>query len=563
MVTDSKLYQELSSLSQGSIGSVQTGNGFSVIDKYLHTERPITDELLTRMIEIDEEGGGIILLVGSAGDGKSHLLSKVKDVAKEWGTESFYNDATASCSPNKTAIETLRKGLIDFSDANLFSTTKKKILAINLGKLNAFIDDPEIKTIYGEISKAAAPLFDDDDSTPPINTSRVKIVEFSNKQIFELRPERNNGNIVESQFLSTILDKLILPSDSGKSNPFYTAYETDLANNISLKNPVILNYQMLMIPEIRRTIVLTVIEAIVRYKLAITPREYLDFIYSILIPKDITNYKEKDNFYEALLPTLLYCGGSNTISEAISRLDPMKYGNTQHDKDLSLLFTSNEIPVDFIPKIESGLLIPEFILKRTNLFYANNGRDVERTTKFLFRLKHILDYHSECATYINFVDILSGVFHGDTDKMMDAYNLVTETIPRHNGSYYKKADIIPLNIQGGKYKLFAHLQMDPIEPQYFFSADRPWEFYPRFKLQWEVQGKGNVSLMMDYALYSYLYDLSKGKLAVSYENEKNIEFSHFLRKLADISDCSKSLTVVKADSEDMTLRQSLTSVQLQ
>ena len=77
---DSKLYQVLSTLSQSSAESVQTGNGFSDIDKYLHTERPISDELMDRMIEIDNAGGGIILLVGSAGDGKSHLLSKIKDL---------------------------------------------------------------------------------------------------------------------------------------------------------------------------------------------------------------------------------------------------------------------------------------------------------------------------------------------------------------------------------------------------------------------------------------------------------------------------------------------------
>ena len=92
---DSKLYQILSTLSQSSVESVQTGDGFSEIDRYLHTERPISEELMDRMIEIDEAGGGIILLVGSAGDGKSHLLSKIKDLV-EWGDKAFYNDATAS-----------------------------------------------------------------------------------------------------------------------------------------------------------------------------------------------------------------------------------------------------------------------------------------------------------------------------------------------------------------------------------------------------------------------------------------------------------------------------------
>ena len=563
-MNESKLCHILFKLSQSSIESVQTGNGFSEIDNYLHTERPISSELLDRMIEIDQAGGGIILLVGSAGDGKSHLLSKVKSLGGNgWGAESFYNDATASSSPNKTAIETLKEALRDFSDENLYGTQKKKILAINLGKLNAFIDEPAIRAIYGEIAKAADPLFDDDDTIPPLNTERVKIVEFTNKQLFELYPDKEGYTAIASHFLSSILDKLVSPTASGKENPFYAAYTEDLKNNISPKNPILLNYQLLMFPEVRRTIVLTVIEAIIRFKLAITPREYLDFIYSILVPMEISKYKENVSFYESLLPTLLYAGGANTILEAVSHLDPMKYSNTIHDKDLSLLFTSNRIPDGFLPVTSSGDKLPNVLLERVNKFYENNGRDVERTTKFLFRLQHVLCYHSESATYNSFLKTLKGVFSNDFDEMQEVYNLVSETISRHNGSYSQKANIVPLHIQGGRYKLFAQLQMEPLEPNYSFFVEKPWEFYPRFKLRWDIPNKEEVGLMMDYSLYSYLYDLRNGKLAVTYENEKNIEFSHFLRKLASLSDCAKKMTVVKVGSEDLTLQKTMISVQLQ
>lgn len=45
-MNESKLCHILFKLSQSSIESVQTGNGFSEIDNYLHTERPISSELL-------------------------------------------------------------------------------------------------------------------------------------------------------------------------------------------------------------------------------------------------------------------------------------------------------------------------------------------------------------------------------------------------------------------------------------------------------------------------------------------------------------------------------------
>ena len=214
--------------------------------------------------------------------------------------------------------------------------------------------------------------------------------------------------------------------------------------------------------------------------------------------------------------------------------------------------------------MKSGYSVPDELITRVNQFFSNNGRDLEPTTKFLFRLKHLLAYHSECSTYTSFVDILKGVFTGDQGKMMDAYSLVTETIPRHNGSYFSKPNSVPLNIQGGKYKLFASLIMKPEIPRCLFSKEKPWEFYPRFILNWTIKnGQDTVSLQMDYALFSYLYEWREGKLAVTYENEKNIVFSRFLRELAAKSDCSDSLTIARVDAPDMTLSQIFNSVQLQ
>ena len=146
----SQLKEAFLHLSQHSVDSVQNGNAFTNWDEYMHVERPIESKLKEKMDEIDNAGGGIVLLVGSAGDGKSHLISCIKKKS-DWGDGSFYNDATASSSPKKTAIDTLKEALVEFKDENLYKTTKKLVLAINLGKLNALIDDEDIKTDYKEI----------------------------------------------------------------------------------------------------------------------------------------------------------------------------------------------------------------------------------------------------------------------------------------------------------------------------------------------------------------------------------------------------------------------------
>lgn len=536
-MAESQLYEAFLHLSQHSVDSVQNGMGFTDWDGYMHVDRPIEDKLMVKMDEIDRVGGGIILLIGSAGDGKSHLISRIKQMS-DWNEHCFYNDATASSSPKKTAIDTLKEALVPFKDANLRTTTEKLVLAINLGKLNSFIEDETVKGEYTEIVNVTHPLFDD--NTTPIETQRIKVVDFSSNKAFEFHPSNSTDYPVGASFLSSILEKVV---EKSLANPFYQAYLKDKAVEKNKKDPLLFNYELLSIPEVRHTICMTIIEAIIRCKLNITPREFLDFIYSIVVFPRYSDYNEKRDFYEALLPTLLYCGAENTIQKAISSLDPLKHSSTKHDKQLSVLFTSYSIPKDYLPP---KIKMPELLIQRTNEFYANNGRDIERTIKFVFRLNHLLSYHSEDSVYISYLSLLRGVFNKDTRVMQKIYDVVSKAIPRHYGSYYSKSNMIPLNIQGGRYRLFANLQLKPEPIISFYTEENPSEFLLQFDMKWKFPD-GSITLRMDYQLYSYLYDLNNGKLALAYENEKDLSFSRFVRQLVEKCDCSDEITIIKSD----------------
>ena len=557
MVT-SRLKEVFLHLSQHSVDSVQNGKAFTNWDEYMHVDRCIEFKLKEKMDEIDNAGGGIVLLVGSAGDGKSHLISRIKQTSN-WGDWSFYNDATASSSPKKTAIDTLKEALVEYKDNNLYKTNKKLVLAINLGKLNALIDDEEFKKDYEEIVSSTLPIFDDDDTTPPINTERLKVIMFPNEQVFEFFADSPSDYPVASDFLSKIMEKVVAETID---NPFYTAYIADIASGVSSKDPIILNYELLRIPDVQNTIVQTIIEAIVRYKLIITPREFLDFLYSIIVYPHYDEYKEKKEFFEALLPSLLYCGRVNIIQKAISKLDPLKQSCTEHDKQLSVLFTSYSIPSTYLTKHQTSEL-PTELLKRTNEFYANNGRDIERTTKFVFRLKHLLSYHTESELYKSYLALLKGIFNKDVHKMQEIYDVVAKAIPRHYGSYYEKSNMVPLNIQGGRYRLFGSLQLNPEPVKSYHSELYENEFLIRFDMSWKFPD-GLVQLRMDFQLYSYLNELNRGKLALSYENEKDLAFSIFIRRLVEKCNCEQEITVVRSDTGILELRESsFGNIQLQ
>lgn len=544
-------------LSQHSIDSVQTGVRFSDWDEYIHVDRPIENRLMEQMDEVDKIGGGIILLVGSAGDGKSHLISRIKQMS-DWADKCFYNDATASYSPRRTAIDTLKSALTPFNDQNIKTTSNKLVLAINLGKLNAFLEDDEVKESYTEIVHSASFIFDDEETNSFTTPNRkIKVIQFSDEQSFELYTSLNQEYPVEAKFFSSILEKIVYKSSA---NPFYQAYLQDKASYKN--NPLTLNFEILSIPAVRKTICLTIIEAIIQSKLNITPREFLDFVYSIMVYPFFAEYEERNNFYDALLPTLFYNGSSNTIQKAISKLDPLKHSSTEHDNLLSVLFTSYSIPKSFLNNEELGYL-PDELISRTNTFYANNGRDIEGTTKFLFRLKHLLSYHSESAVYISYLSLLKGILSKDTLKMQEIYDMVNKSIPRHYGSYFNKDNMIPLNIQGGRYRLFAQLQLKPDMIATNYSELRPSHFRLEFIMKWKFPNDF-INLRMDYQLFSYLYELNRGRLALSYENEKDLTFNRFVRQLIEKCDCSEEITIVRSDSAELRLTEtSFGNIQLQ
>jgi len=547
------LFSELEKLRLNSNKSVQDGQLLNGLDAYLHVSRPIETILHRKMEEIDNGGGGIVLLIGSAGDGKSHLLSRMRSEF-DWDSTSFYNDATASCSPNKTAVETLKEALSDFSDDTIHSTTRKLVLAINLGKLNAFIEDPEVQVRYSEIVKATAGIFDDDDATVETETDRIKIALFANEQMFEFHPDCGREYPVEAKFLSDILAKIVNGEDD---NPFRKAYLIDKEDEDSSLNPILLNYKILESSAVRDAIVKIIIEAIVRFKLIITPREFLDFVYSIMVYRSPEPYEEKRDFFKALLPTLLFDGGGNLIQRSVSRLDPVVCSSTNHDNSLADLFTSYSIPQEMRDAMIDAR-IPDQLLDRVDVFYSNNGRDIEATTKFVFRLCHLLDYHSESGVYIEFLGLLAQVLNRESGAYLQIYELVSRTIPRHFGSFTENDHMIPINVQGGEYKLFANIDLKPQEIVTQFDPSHPSRFPLSFHLKWNV-GADEVVLKFDYQLFEYLSGLDQGRLVTSYENDKNLAFSNFVRSLAEKASLDE-ITVLKYDGGHKSLKTTFGSV---
>lgn len=558
------LLNQLKSLCHGSQEAVQSGAHFSELDKYLHVKRPIDNEICNQMDEILRVGGGILLLVGSAGDGKSHMISYLKSIER-YKDFVFYNDATEGCSPQISAVETLKFALGDYRTATLNETSSKTVLAVNIGKLQDLVDNDEFREGFADLYTVADAIANNDivdDSYP-----RIKVVSFAHRQAFELILDEDVDYPVKSDFMSEIMYRITQPI---LTNPFYNAYLDTKATSGThdVHEVVAMNYRLLMQENIRKTIVNLIIEAIVRFKLVLTPREFLDFIYCILVPPKWSKYGRRTDFFSSQLPSLLYDSNGGKIQQAISRLDPLKYSSLLHDNELSKFYASFTFDKSCI---DSDLLDKEIVEYYTGtlsqLYNASSGQG-DRNNKgniavLIFKLNRLVKYESYSAPYKKFLKDIAGYYASKAAVLSEINEMVKMSVPRLYGSYIEEPDFVPLNLQGSNYKIFTSLQIPEadIAPRKPFNVEYPFIFDLYFNTEWNFSTE-LIPLKIDFPLYEHMYELRNGKLSSHFDGEKNLQFSNFVRRLSKFSDAKKSLTIVDSDNNKHKLTNKYNQIQL-
>lgn len=319
---------------------------------------------------------------------------------------------------------------------------------------------------------------------------------------------------------------------------------------------------------VRETIVKLIIEAIIRFKLVLTPREFFDFIYSILVTPKWMKYAKRTDFFASQLPSLLFDSNGGKIQQAISKLDPLKYSSLQHDNELSLFYSSFTFRETLLnlDLIENDLAA-YYTETLTQLYSAGIGQS-DKNNKgniaiFVFRLNHILRYESFCEPYKRFIKDLSGYYANKGFVLGSINEMVKKTIPRLYGSYIEESDYVPLNIQGSQYKIFTSLEIPDadIYPSTKFNVQFPFIFDLYFNTFWKFSIE-SIDLKVDYPLYEHMYELKHGKLSSYYDGEKNLHFSNFVRKLTKFSNASNTVYIVDTENNKQKLTNKYNQIQL-
>ena len=272
---------QLSKLRKSSAESVENTNAFNHFKEYLHVERHVEIELRKLLRSVNEKQGKcLVLLCGSAGDGKSHLISYMKNSDTEGLLDGYelYNDATESSEPTLTSIDTLADKLTDFDDEHYDNADgSKMIIAINLGTLNNFIESAKGKSFtklrkYVEENKILSSYAQE---TGYKDKSVFQHVSFADYQVFSL-----SENGIQTVFLEKLLEKVFSQNDD---NPFYQSYKKEETNcQLCQRCPVRHNFEFLSDPKNQQVLIHRIVQAVIIDKTIVATREVLNLLYDLL-----------------------------------------------------------------------------------------------------------------------------------------------------------------------------------------------------------------------------------------------------------------------------------------
>ncbi len=536
------LINELAKLKESSKEAVEGLRSFSKFKRYMHVEREAQKDLEELIMRSnDSSKSQLILVCGSVGDGKSHIISYFKHTYPEiMNSFTLHNDATESLEPQKTSMDTLNEVLDNFSDRQIESSTEKLILAINLGTLNNFIDSE-----YGDrFSKLKDYVHNKkilettiENSTYDENSS-FQFINFSDYHMFTLTEGK-----ARSEYISQIICKITNKSDE---NDFYKIYKEACSecNNCNCC-PIKFNYELLSKEYIQEAIIQLLIQSIIKYKIIISTRSLLNFIYELIVPRvniDVNSPTFKNEisnlnnlkYIKSLMPNIIFDHKEMSfIFEALSGLDPLNIRNDKVDEFIIDFNNSTDI-INYFDKYinESSNWIDRF---RDSSIQEKNEDNIRREmiklfirTYYLLGKNEIFDLRDE--VYKSYIEYLYFWNKGEKSKLKKLYNEVDDGIVKWNGEAEKEYINIFMGRNQTKYKISQEISLkaDLEDLEHSTEIDLK-RFISTLNLGYKNKTVNeSYKINIDFALYELLIRISKGYRPNKKDKNRFIKFVEFI-----------------------------------
>ena len=553
-----KLVEELNRLRKSSSDSIDGIDDFDEFKKYMHVSRQAETDLVKILNKVNESGKKtLVLLCGSAGDGKSHLLSYLKNKKNLLNGYTVYNDATESSAPSKTAIETLSEALSRFSDENLDLPGKNFILAINLGVLSNFIESSYGKTF----TKLRNYVMENNILTNQLNindydvNSSFQHISFSDYHMFTLTEKGINPN-----YLQGILDKVFITE---KDNPFYNTYKSSCKHcSLSEKCPTKHNFEFLTERKNRSYIANALGEVIIKNKEILTTREVLNYIYDIVVAQRF-NYKEiaKSSINEVtflkkyirdIMPSLMYeYDDVSALLNQLREFDPLLNRSEQADEYATFYYVSSNVE-NYIIDVIKDTSYEKVLCQKTSINKINNDKILKREIfNILVRVSDIQQNHNNESTsiYSEFLKYLYYYNAGIKKKLGKLYALVEKAIVQWCGSESK--DSICFDDLHHGITLYEHIDFDPYLDNFQERKkdEELQKFLPFIIIKYEnKKNKEIISLNIDYSLYELVYKLANGYIQTADDRNNHADFISFVQKILKTGHADEVVEIVTEEN---------------
>ena len=554
--------KQLARLRKLSSDSVDSPESFSELNRYMHVTRVVENELKDLLRKVKEKNKKtLILLCGSAGDGKSHLLSFLKNEDPEGLLDGIevYNDATESTAPHLTAIDTLADRLQEFNDQNLGNqSTKKLILAINLGVLNNFIESEkganfsELKTYVesSEIFSSFTKQYEYREGSP------FQHVSFSDFHLYTLKDGK-----IKTEYLNQLFKKVF---DHTNDNPFYRCYkEQERSCTHCSECPVKHNYELLFNPKIRESIINQLVEVSIKDKVVITTREILNFIYDILVhtafsEKDFftkQNYfKQLEKYLEHTTPVLTYEQADvSQLLNSVRKHDFLRYRTKELD-EFSLSFHTSSDVRPLFERAVKGTPYEKFSELTDHLNFVETNHDLkEKLYRFIIRLNDLKQERYSEDSGGDFKEFIRHLYHqnkGEIDKLDSLYYDVSTATIKWNGDL--EPSEICLDDSNEYFWIAEEINLEPADTQESdaIKEEELFRFSPALKISFcspDIPDR-KVELTVDFSLFKMIKSMNKGYLPTIEDKNSHANFASFVQQVIELGKKSKTIELISKES---------------
>ena len=558
------LINELGKLKESSKEAVEGLNVFTEFKRYMHVDRNVQRELEDIILEAyKQDNSQLILVCGSVGDGKSHIISYFKNKYPEIMSQfTLHNDATESLEPDKTSMDTLNDLLESFTDEKIEVSNEKLILAINLGTLNNFIDSKygerftKLKAFVNEKKILERSIVDN-----KFDANRnIQFINFSDYSLYTLKDGR-----VESEYIKSLIKKI---TDKSEMNIFYQSYQNNCIRCVnSQKCPIKANYELIAEDKTQDAIVDLLVQCIIKNKIIISTRALLNFIYDLLINRnhiDIHDPMFKDKigrlkdleYIKSLTPNMIFEQDElSFIFKSLSTLDPLNVRQREVD--------------DFIIKFNNSINIMEFFeeyidypngyldnLNKSQLEEKINKNTKKELLKLFIRSYYLCGkgelFDLSDRVYNNFIEYVYHWNKGDKAKLKELYTQVKDGVLKWNGEADKNHINIFIGKNQIKYKTSEYLELKADTGNLTSNCESRLE---KFLTTIEIKYKSNKTnesygIDIDFQLYELLIRVGNGYRPNKKDKNQFIKFIEFMNKIESAGSQNKELIFTEKNRDN-------------